>query len=317
MLKYLFMGSPPLAAEILEKLCVTLYPPVAVITQMAKAQGRGQKVIATAVEQFATAHHLTVIPTENVNTPEMIACLKAYEPDLILVAAFGQILKKEILSLPKLFCLNVHASLLPKYRGAAPFQRALWDGEKTTGITIQKMARKLDTGDILLQKTLAVLPEDTSQTLLNRLATLGGEALVEAVRQIEAGSYQFTPQNDADATYAAKILKEDAVIRWELPAQKIENQIRALQPWPVAETWLGKDRLKIFKALVVEGDISRSPGTITTDHRTFIRVQCGDNMALSLTEIQLENRKRLDIKNFLQAYRGSFPHTEMGLSAVK
>lgn len=316
MLKYLFMGTPPLAAHILEKLCTSLYPPVAVVTQIAKAQGRGQKVVATAVEQCAQQRGLKVIATENVNEEGTVSLLKSLEPDLILVAAFGQILKNDILTIPKLFCLNVHASLLPKYRGAAPFQRAILDGEKETGITIQKMARKLDTGDILLQKRLTIAPQETSQTLLDRLSHLGGDALVEAMQLVQSGHYQFVRQNEAAATYAAKITKEEAAIQWDLPAQTIENQIRALQPWPVAETILGKDRLKVFKAVVVSGNAGKAPGSITTDSRTYLIVQCGDNMALSLTEIQLENRKKLDIKNFLQAYRGSFPHTEMGPSAV-
>lgn len=311
MLKYVFMGSPPLAATILEKLCTELYPPVAVVTQVAKAAGRGQKISATAVEQYAKSQDLNVIATLDVNSPNTLPALKVFHPDLILVAAFGQILKQEVLDLPKLYCLNVHASLLPKYRGAAPFQRAIWNGDKVTGITVQKMARKLDTGDILLQKSLPIDPTDTSESLLAKLATLGGVALVEAVKSIETGKYRFTPQDEKEATYASKIAKEEAVISWSQPAQRIENQIRALQPWPVAETYLGKDRLKIFRATVEPGG-GKKPGAILTDAKTFLRVQCGDNQALSLTEIQLENRKRLDIKNFLMAYRGSFPHTEMG-----
>lgn len=312
MLKYIFMGSPPLAATILEKLCTELHPPVAVVTQVAKAQGRGQKISATAVEQFAKSRHLNLIATIDVNSPETLPALRVFHPDLILVAAFGQILKNDVLTLPKLYCLNVHASLLPKYRGAAPFQRAIWNGDKVTGITVQKMARKLDTGDILLQKSLPIDAADTSDTLLAKLATLGGEALVEAVRSIEAGKYQFTPQNEKEATYASKIAKEDAIISWDQPAQRIENQIRALQPWPIAETLLGKDRLKIFRAAVEPSSAGKKPGEITTDGKSYLRVQCGDNLALSLTEIQLENRKRLDIKNFLMAYRGSFPFSEMG-----
>src|SRR5687767_9827727 len=144
MLKYVFMGSPPLAATILEKLCNDLYPPVAVVTQMPKAAGRGQKIAATAVEQYARTQDLNVLSTLDVNSSNTVPALRIFHPDLILVAAFGQILKQEVLSLPKRHCLNVHASLLPKYRGAAPVQRAIWDGEKTTGITIQKMAKKLD-----------------------------------------------------------------------------------------------------------------------------------------------------------------------------
>ena len=312
MLKYLFMGSPPLAATILEKLCTDLYPPVAVVTQTAKAQGRGQKVVPTAVEYFAKQQGLTVFTTLDVNHPATLDPLRTYEPDLVLVAAFGQILRQDLLSLPKLFPLNMHASLLPRYRGAAPVQRAIWDGLVETGVTVQKMAKKLDTGDVLLQKKAPILPDDTSTELLQRLAELGGEAMVEAVRLIERGHYEFVPQKHEDATYAAKIDKSDAVLDWTQPAERLRNQIRALQPWPVAETRVGDDRLKVFKAALADVPADRAPGTVVTDGKTELRVVCGDGRGLSLTEIQLENRKRLGVREFLMAYRGTFPVSRLG-----
>lgn len=312
MLKTVFMGTPLIAATILESLCKNGIRPDLVITQTAKASGRGQKVIPSAVEQAATVLSLEVMATDNVNAGSAFERLRNHQPDLILVAAFGQILKEAILHLPKIACLNVHASLLPKYRGAAPYQRAIWNGDKVTGITVQRMARKLDTGDILLQKELSIFPQETAGELLDRLAVLGGECLVEAVRKIELGNYTFTPQDESQATYAAKLDKSDANMDWTKCAEFLHNQIRALQPWPVAQTSLGDTQLKLFRSEITPGKPGVAPGTIHTDHRTFLQVQCGDGRALSLTEIQLENRKRLDIKGFLLGYRGNFPFLKVG-----
>ncbi len=309
-LRYLFMGSPPIAATILELLCREYAPPLTVVTQLPKATGRGQKVLPTAVEVLARQHSLPVIATENVNAPETLAELKSLAPDLILVAAFGQILREDILKLPTRYCLNVHASLLPELRGAAPIQRAIWEGKKT-GITIQKMARKLDTGDILLAKEIPIGAEDTSEILTQKLAMLGGECLVDAVRRVESGKEAFVSQDESKATYAAKLDRDDAPIDWGDSATEIHNQIRALQPWPVAETSLDGTRLKIFGARVVPLTPRSQPGDISTDGKENLVVTCGNGTALSLTEIQLENRKRLGVRDFLAAYRGNFPHKKL------
>jgi methionyl-tRNA formyltransferase len=313
-LKYLFMGSPQLAATILETLCDHLHPPEAVVTQVPKIAGRGQKISSTEVEFYAKSQELTVLTTADINAEPTVAALRVFEPDVILVAAFGQIFREPILQLPKICCLNVHASLLPAYRGAAPIQWALWNNEVRTGVTLQKMSRKLDAGDILMQKECAIESTDTTSDLLLRLAKLGGEAAVEALQKIESGDFSFTPQDHAKATLAPKIEKTHALLDWKAPALRCFNQIRALQPWPVAETRLGPDRLKVFKAQIVPGLTGGIPGAVKTDARSFLNVQCGDGLALSLTEIQLENRKRLGIREFLAAYRGSFPHQKLGIT---
>ena len=312
MLKYLFMGSPPLAATILEALCEKLHPPEAMVTQIAKAAGRGQKDLPTAVELYAKAQELNLISAIDVNSPQTVEALRVFEPDLILVAAFGQILKKDILEMPKISCLNVHASLLPKYRGAAPIQRAIWNGDTKTGITIQKMARKLDTGDILLQREMDIKPEETSGELMARLATLGGECLVDAVRLIESGKHSFTPQDDSQATLAPKITREEAMLDWNRKASELFDDIRAFQPWPVAETNIGGARLKVFKAQVGDSVSGRTAGEIITDGKTFLSIVCGDGRVLALTEIQPENRKKLNVREFLNSYRGSFPYKTVG-----
>ena len=312
MLRYVFMGTPPLAATILEKLAAAVGSPAAVVTQPARPRGRGKQVEPTAVEALARRLGYLTLATGNVNDPATVEHLKSLSPDLVLVAAFGQILKNDVLALPKLFCLNVHASLLPKYRGAAPVQRAIWNGDKITGVTIQKMARKLDTGDILLQKTTAIDPNETSGELLDRLAVLGAEALIDSVRAIEGNRFSFTPQVETEATYAAKIDKADANIDWNETAQAIRNRIRALQPWPVAESSLGAEALRIFSADPVAMPPGTKPGQLTTDAKEKLIVTCGGDTALSLTRIQLPNRKKLDVKQFLMAYRGNFPHSRLG-----
>lgn len=311
MLKYIFMGSPPIAANILETLCTELYPPTAVVTQVAKAKGRGQKITPTAVEKAAKQKGLQVIATSNVNTPQCLDQIRSFEPHVILVAAFGQIFKEELLSLPKRYCLNIHASLLPKYRGAAPIQWAIWNGDKTTGITIQKMVKKLDAGDILLRDEFEILPIETSGELLERMGNRGAQLAIKAIRLIEKDKETFIPQDESQATYAPKIDRSHARIDWNNKSSHIFNQIRALQPWPVAETRLGKERFQIYKATIISAKNSLAPGAIETDSRSHLYVQCGDDALLSLTEIQAENRKRLDIKEFLKAFRGVFPFRQM------
>jgi methionyl-tRNA formyltransferase len=311
-LKYIFMGSPPLAATILEHLCAELYPPTLVVSQIARAAGRGKTLQPTAVETLARAKGLPVLTTENINASAEMEKLRGEKPDLILVAAFGQLLKEPLLSLPRLYCLNVHASLLPKYRGAGPVQWAIWNGESETGITIQRMVKKLDAGDIFLQKSISISPEWTSVELLENLAGLGASCLVEAVKLTEKGYAEFTPQDSSKVTFAPKIDRTHAIIDWSRSAQEILNQIRALQPWPVAESRMGEERVKIFAATVESVVSGADPGTIFTDAKSYLSVKCGDLRALSLTEIQLENRKRLKIEDFLRAYRGAFPYQQMG-----
>jgi methionyl-tRNA formyltransferase len=300
--RYVFMGSPLFAATILETLCEKSHPPEAVITPLAKPAGRGQKLLSSEVEYYAKNEGLTVLETGDVNNPATISALRTFDPDIVLVAAFGQLFKEEILSLPKLFCLNVHGSLLPKYRGAAPVQYAIMNGEKTTGISLQKMVKKLDAGDVLLQRQLPIESDDTSDTLMKRLAHLGGDACVEALKLIESGNYSFSPQKEAEVTFAPKIEKQQAQIQWNQPAHKIECLVRAFQPWPVAETKIGGTRLRIFKAKAIECDKNCEPGTLLSDASTYLWVKCQQG-ALSLTEVQLENKKRLEIKEFLLGFR--------------
>ena len=311
-LRLVFMGTPAFAATILDGVIAAGIRPVLVVTQPARPAGRGRKEQPSAVAERAEALGLPCVAAENVNAPEVMERLAAAAPDIILVAAFGQLLKQPLLDLPKLFCLNVHGSLLPKYRGAAPVQRALWNGDESTGITIQKMARRLDTGDVLMQRTVPIEPDDDSETLLARLAKVGAELSVESIYRIVSGRYVFIPQDSNLATYAAKLDKSDAPLDFHLPAQELLNRVRALVPWPVAETRLGLERLKIYAARVEPGPFPQAPGTLVTDGRRELTVVCGDAKGLGLIEVQPENRKRMPVRDFLGGLRGKLPVESVG-----
>lgn len=310
-MKYIFLGSPGLAATILQRLVKEKGAPLLVVTQEAKQAGRGNKITPTAVENAAVELKLPVLRTLNVNAPEVLEKIQSLSPDLFIVAAFGQIFKEPLLAIPKKYCLNVHTSLLPKYRGAAPIQWALWNGDQITGVTIQKMVKKLDAGDILVQKRIPIDEADTTESLLEKLAHLGAEAVLESFRLIETGEDKFTPQDETQVTFASKVEKEHSPIDWNKSAQQIRNQIRALQPWPVAETKVGAEGLKIYRAKVMNGE-GGAPGTVHTDAKTYLTVQCGENSALGLEEVQLQSRKRLNIAQFLAGYRGKFPFSSLG-----
>lgn len=303
MLKYVYMGTPGIAARILEKLCDQELPPTLVITQPARPKGRGFKVTPSEVEQYARTQDLNVMEVENVNAPATVDVIKTFHPDVIVVVAFGQILKEGLLHFPKYGCLNVHASLLPKYRGAAPVQRAIMSGEKETGVTIQRMVKKLDAGDVFLQAKIDITPSETSGELLSRLAELGGDLLVEALKKLEKGQAAFLPQDENLVSYASKLEKSESDLNWGLPADTLFNQVRALQPWPIAQMELEGEVLRIFKVQIVPGQKGAAPGTMHTDKKGFLEVQCGDGKALSLLEVQQEGRKRLPIADFLKGYR--------------
>ena len=303
MLKYIFMGTPGIAAQILEKLCEKEYVPSLVITQMAKPKGRGYQVTPSEVEKFARTQDLNVMETLDVNAPATVNVLKTFHPDLIIVVAFGQILKDPILSLPRLGCFNLHASLLPRHRGAAPVQRAILEGDRETGVTLQKMVKKLDAGDVFLQKKCVIGLEETSGELLQRLGSLGGELLVEAFSVWEKGEGKLIPQDESLATYAKKLEKSESDLDLNHTAQKLQQAIRAFQPWPVAQIPLLGEKLRVFRAEVVEGNPSKGVGFIDSDRKTYLRIQCGGTEALSLLEVQQEGRKRLKIRDFLQGFR--------------
>jgi methionyl-tRNA formyltransferase len=297
------MGTPELAVESLRALLDNGgFQVVAVVTQPDQPQGRGLKLQPPAVKALAIEAGLPVLQPVKAREPAFLEQLLQFRPDLIVVTAFGQILPQSILELPPFGCLNVHTSLLPKYRGAAPIQRALLNGETETGVTIMKMDVGLDTGDMLTQETTAIAPEDTSQTLHDRLARLGARLLVKTIPDYVAGRIRPAPQPREGVSYAPKIRKEEGRIDWSRPAVSIWNQARALVPWPGAFTHLpGADPaplLKIWDCRCV--DRSGEPGEVLASKNEWI-VACGSG-ALSLCVVQREGGRRMTAPEFLAGH---------------
>ncbi len=303
-MRIIFMGTAELSCASLEKLAADKpFQITAVVTQPDKPKGRELKLTPSPVKMLAEKLNLPVLQPLKARDEKFIGELRELKPDLIVVVAYGQILPQTILDLPAHGCLNVHTSLLPKYRGAAPIQWAIADGNAETGVTIMKMDAGLDTGPILSTRRTPILPADDSQTLHDRLARLGAELLVETIPAYVAGKIQPQPQPVAGATYAAKIKKEDGRIDWHLTAEKIWNRLRAFTPWPGAYTFLQAEPkpqlLKIWRAEVVGK--SGQAGEILSADKTGIVVGCGQG-ALRILELQREGGKRLAAEAFLAGF---------------
>lgn len=301
-LRLIFMGTPELAATSLAALLrEPTFQVLAVVTQPDRPKGRDLKLQPSPVKEIALAAGLPVLQPEKARDEKFVAALRTIQPDLIAVAAFGQILPKTILDLPRHGCLNVHTSLLPKYRGAAPIQWAIANGDTETGVTIMKMDVGMDTGDILTQRTTPIAATDNSQTLHDRLAQLGAELLVQTISDHVAGKILPRPQDTAQATHAPKIKREDGCIDWKLPATHLWNRLRAFTPWPGAFTFLpAQPRPRLLKLLRAEPIPAgaNEPGHLLAPDKDGIVVACGEG-ALKIFELQLEGGRRMTAPEFL------------------
>lgn len=301
-MRIIFMGTPDFSVGTLEALIEAGHDIVLAVTQPDKPKGRGKAVQFSPVKEAALSHNIPVYQPKRVREPECVAYLRTFAPDLIVVVAFGQILTKEILEMPKYCCVNVHASLLPKYRGAAPIQWAVINGEKVTGVTTMRMDEGIDTGDMIMKTEVPLSPEETGGSLFDRLSEAGAKLCVETVKAIEDGTAVYTPQNHQEATHTTMIKKQMGEIDFAKPAEEIERLIRGLNPWPSAYTFWGDKTLKIWKASVVEEAADHAaPGTIVQVGKESLLVQTGKGL-LSLKEVQLEGKKRMDIASFLRGY---------------
>lgn len=300
----IFMGTAELSCASLERLAGTPgFSVRAVVTQPDKPRGRELKLLPSPVKVLAERLHLTVLQPLKAREDGFATQLRELNPDLVVVVAYGQILPQQLLDLPRYGCLNVHTSLLPKYRGAAPIQWAIADGEPETGVTIMKMDAGLDTGPMLATRCTPILPTDDAQTLHDRLAQLGAELLAETIPGYVAGTILPQPQPAQGASYAAKIKKDDGRINWNLPAISIWNRLRAFTPWPGGFTFLALEPkpqlLKIWKAEVIE--TNGPPGAVLSADKTGIVVGCGQG-ALRILELQREGGKRLGAEAFLAGF---------------
>jgi len=297
--RIIFMGTPDFAVPALSALHKNNQDVVLVVTQPDRPKGRGRKVFPTPVKGTAIRLGYKVIQPDSIQTSAFETVVAKHQPDFIIVVAFGRIIPNNILALPKFAAINIHASLLPKYRGPAPIQWAVINGERETGITLILMDDGLDTGDILLSSAIAIDPDDTSGTLHDRLADLGADLLIQALKQYATSAINPTPQDHSLATYAPLLKKNDGRMDWKMPALSLEAFIRGMSPWPGAFTYHGDKRLKIFKAVPIQTDTAEPPGTVIKGFPDELLVATGKG-ALSIVEIQEESGRRLLIKNFLR-----------------
>ena len=303
-MRIVFMGTPSFAVASLEALVRAGHQVAGVFSQPDKPVGRHQnKLQPTPVKECAQAHGIPVYQPEKLRDGTALALLRELDPELIVAAAYGRILPDDILALPPKGCINVHSSLLPKYRGSAPINWAILNGDRETGVTIQKMVRDLDAGDIILQRATPIGADENAAALYDRLALMGGELLTQAVAQIEAGIAACTPQDHAQATQAPMLSKALSPVDWTRSAQAIHNQIRGLYPWPAAATdILTGEPVKLWAARTAETPAAARPGTIISAGKEGIDVACGDGRALRILELQAPGGKRMSAADYLRGH---------------
>jgi methionyl-tRNA formyltransferase len=303
-MKIVFLGSDIFAVPALEALAESRHTISCVVTQPDRKKGRGLSLSATPVKTAALKYNLPVYQPENINLPGPAGLLKNHAPDVLIVIAYGQILSQEILDIPKILAVNLHASLLPKYRGAAPIHWALIKGESATGVTALKMSRKMDSGPIIDQRKISISETDNTLALEGKLAQAAAQLLLESLENIEKGRHTLTEQNKEEATYAPKIKKDDGLIHWEKPAGEIADLIRGCYGWPGAFTYYKGKRLKIYRALACgfKNGPSTAPGEITKIGKDYIHVatKTGD---LCIEELQIESKRRVSTEEFIAGHK--------------
>ena len=302
-MRIVFAGTPEFAAQHLQALLDAGREIVAVYTQPDRPAGRGQKLMPSPVKQLALQHGIAVYQPQTLRDPAAQAELAALTPDLMVVVAYGLILPQVVLDTPRLGCINSHASLLPRWRGAAPIQRAIEAGDASSGVTVMQMEAGLDTGPMLLKVTTTITAEDTGGSLHDRLATLGSQAVVEAVTKLAAGELRGEVQDDSLATYAHKLNKDEARLVWSRPAVELERLVRAFNPWPICHSTLNGEALKIHAAQLGEGQ--GTPGSVLAADRSGLTVACGEG-ALRLTRLQLPGGKPLSFADLYNSRREQF-----------
>ncbi|WP_043311937.1 methionyl-tRNA formyltransferase [Pseudomonas sp. ML96] len=302
-MRIVFAGTPEFAASHLQALLDAGRDIVAVYTQPDRPAGRGQKLMPSPVKQLALQHNITVYQPQTLRDPTAQAELAALKPDLMVVVAYGLILPQVVLDTPRLGCINSHASLLPRWRGAAPIQRAVQAGDASSGVTVMQMEAGLDTGPMLLKVTTTITAEDTGGSLHDRLAQLGSAAVVEAVTKLAAGELQGEVQDDSLATYAHKLNKDEARLDWSRPADELERLVRAFNPWPICHSTLNGEPLKVLAAQLGEG--KGASGTVLAADKNGLTIACGEG-ALRLTRLQLPGGKPLAFSDLYNSRREQF-----------
>lgn len=299
MTKIVFMGTPAFSVPILDGLIAAGYEVLAVVTQPDRPVGRKRVLTPPPVKEGALKHHLEVLQPEKISGSAEMARIAELQPDLIVTAAFGQFLPEALLQVPTYGAINVHASLLPKYRGGAPVHYAIINGEQETGVTIMEMVKKMDAGDIISQASLPILPIDDVGTMFDKLSVLGRNLLLETLPKYLSGELSPKPQDEKDVTYSPNISREEEVIDWHKTATEISNQIRGMRPWPVAYTMFGETRWKLFEGTVSEETTASLPGTIVGLTKENFAIACGQGTVLDVTKIQPAGKGQLSATEFL------------------
>ena len=300
-MKVVFMGTPDFAVGTLEEIVKAGHEVAAVVTQPDKPKGRGKTLMPTPVKEAALKYAIPVYQPLKVRAEEFVKVLEKIAPDIIVVAAFGQIISKEILELPKYGCINVHASLLPSYRGAAPIQWAVINGDKVSGVTTMQMNEGLDTGDMIMKTEVPLAEDETGGSLHDKLAKAGAKLCVETLKALEDKTATWETQGESPTAYAKMLDKKLGDIDWSKSAKAIECLIRGLNPWPSAYTFINGKTLKVWKCKVSAEETDAAPGTVFLTDKEGIHAACGQG-ALILTEVQLEGKKRMDTEAFLRGY---------------
>jgi methionyl-tRNA formyltransferase len=296
-----FFGTPQFAVPSLEALVTSRHQVPLVVTQPDRRRGRGQKVTDSPVKAAALAHDVPVYQPDRLRDPAVAVTLRQHAPDLAVVAAYGKLIPADLLTLPRLGMINVHASLLPKYRGAAPVHRAVINGETETGVTIMQIVEALDAGDMLAKSARGIGPDETSDIVESALAEEGSRLLLETIDRMEAGAVRPERQDDSASTYAARLTKAEGHIDWSLTAREIHNRVRGLYPWPHAYSSLDGDRLIILKTRVIDDASGRNPGTIVEVTHDAVLVTTGSGL-LAITELQSEGRRPMPTRDFLAGH---------------
>ena len=311
MFKIIFMGTADFGGPVLEKLADSRENKIAVITQPDRPQGRGGKIFPTPVKRIALEKGLEVFQSENINDEESIKRIKEFNPDIILVVAYGQILSGHILNIPKMGCINIHGSLLPKYRGAAPINRAIINGEKETGITFMFMKEKVDAGEIIFQEKIYILPDETCGELYYRLSALSAETLPKLLEKVKSGKIERISQDNNLATFARKMSKEDGRIDWSDKGEKVYNLIRGTIPYPGAFTYYKGRKLKITRARFIDdyqdeadtGSVSPQPGRVIKTEKDAILISTGDKGIIKILRMIPAGSKELTANQFVNGYK--------------
>ena len=304
-LKIIFAGTPDFAAQHLRALLDADLTVAAVYTQPDRPAGRGNKLTPSPVKMVATEHQLPVMQPSSLRSPEAQAELAAFDADLMIVVAYGLLLPRAVLETPRLGCINVHGSLLPRWRGAAPIQRAIWAGDQETGITIMQMDEGLDTGPMLMKTTCAIEPTDTSASMYAKLAALGPTALLDTIQALAAGTLSPEPQDSAEANYAQKLSKEEARLDWQQSAVQLERSIRAFNPWPVSYFSVAEQTIKVWEASVLAEQHAAPPGTLLRAGKEGIDVATADGV-LRLLTLQPAGKKPMQAHELLNSRRDWF-----------